>query len=298
MTSSTFAAATLSQILQKGYNDLAELRRMAFTVGAEHYLFQQETPDGFIREWISFLQTRQWLGCLVDYLKQDSPQNIGLTDELASLPCPTLVKVQIILTNDICLENWSEKRQKLAAVLGLPATQPTFVAAVWNPVRLLLVVPQEQLSIFQIICKRGEYGSELLSVAPYKLLSEPAQNTWRIVAWQHPFRLSNNVLTPTITWQEALLTAVQNPPTPSSIPPNEPTPAPPPTPPPTTAQSDEPFPPPPVIPPTSAPIHQPPRVGKDAPKPSSVKDTPLPIINLDKEEATQSPSPSDVEKKE
>lgn len=309
MVPSTSTAATLSRILKTGYNDLTELREMAFAIGAEHYLFQQDTPDDFIQGWIEFLQNRQWLGCLIDRLKQDSHRDIGLPTNLAFPDCPALIKVQVVLANDFCLENWPERKRKLMAALDLQAAKPVFMAAVWNPVRLLLVVPQKQLHILQILYKRHEYGDEFLSVMPFRLLSPLAQIAWQHIAWHKPFRLDNDVLTPTITWQEALLTAVQNPPTPPphiSPPlagqPVEPTPSPPPHTPPPTEQSAESYPPPIIQPsqptPLPSPPPLPPQAAEDDQEASPVENIALPIINLGGGSTAQSASSPDIVEEE
>ena len=214
MTPTTSEGTILYHVLKARYKDPAELKQLMFQIGAASELFQYSEIEIIHLSLIVFLEKHGWLGCLVNKLNEDFPSALELPSKISSLSCPPRIKVQAILPVSSSLNKFAEQKGKLSAIFNIQVEKLIIMAAANNPLRLLLTLPRKHVDIPSVLQNCFEYEDYLLSVTPFRLLSPLAQMAWQHIAWYEPFRLNNDVLTPTTTWQEALLTAVQKLPTP------------------------------------------------------------------------------------
>lgn len=305
MTPTTSEGTILYHALKMRYKDPAELKQLMFQIGVASELFQYSELEYIRLSLIVFLEKYGWLGCLVNNLKKNSPSTRKFPPKISSLSCPPNIKVQVVLSVSHSLNQFTEQKEKLSVIFGVQAEKLVVMAAANNPLRLLLTLPRKHVDILSVLQNCLEYEDYLLSVTPFRLLSPLAQMAWQRIAWYEPFHLDNDVLTPAITWQEALLTAVQNPPTPPphvSPPlaeqPPEPAPSPPPSTPPPAAQPAKPFPPPPIIPPVQAASPPSPPQTEDVQETPPVEDIAPPVINLGGKSSDQPSSPPDAVEEE
>ena len=214
MTPVTSEGTILYHALKAQYREPAKLRRLLFQIGAaaELFAYVEETEQAHLR-LIAFLEEQGWLGCLVHELQEAFPAAGGMPRKIRSLACPPRVKLQLLLPVSCSLNGFTTQKRVLATILDVREEQVVIVAAAGNPLRLLLTLPRQYPEIPNLLQNCLAHKDYLLSAVPFQLLSPLAQMAWQYTAWHKPFRLDEDVLTPTITWQEALLTAVtQTPP--------------------------------------------------------------------------------------
>lgn len=213
--------AELHRILEGQFN-LTELKNIAFYIGVDYEIFNQQSISDFARELILYCQRRGRLSCLVEeLLKQRQNLVKKLADWLIKLsPCQDTAKVQVIIAEPVT--DLPVLLTELAGVLRIAPEEIVLITAVRGSSRLLLQIPVTAVDFthFSRIFTLLNNQYHVLSIQEFLFLDQKVQQVWRIAATQHPPLVKEKILYPTISWQAAQQLVDTKPPhLPASVPP-------------------------------------------------------------------------------
>lgn len=200
----------LRQFLVQHFN-ISELKDLAFDLGTDHQQFPHETIPDFSRELIGYFKRRDQLSCLVTEILKCRLDDKGfLTQLLAKLPpCSPPkdknTKVQIHVHESLLPDVSPVLKRELATKLNLAVEEIAIVGMAFGSMRLLVSLPGERTGI------QASYRIDIdetrhldISIDLFDSLDQTSQKTWRLIACNHPPIFRDNMLRPTVHWQEAL----------------------------------------------------------------------------------------------
>jgi hypothetical protein len=187
--------AALADFL-RGWFSVAELRTMAFDLGAESEVFEHADRQDLAAALIRYLEEMGRLGCLDEEVRRRAP-------EAGPPPLPegTPVgirhsKVQVIATGSWESLRLDKLKRHLASRFKVAEGQVACVAAAGDQVRLLFSLPDTRPTS-PIWDRAGGWGV----VEPFESLSRRERVAWRTIACRWPPERQSNGLRPAVVWE-------------------------------------------------------------------------------------------------